>query len=71
MHWADSIARKIIDLFPGLNEYPIAAGISPSGPVHVGNLRDVATIHFVARALKDLGRYARLIFSWDEFDRFR
>lgn len=71
MHWADSVAQKIIDVFPDLDEYPLAAGISPSGPVHVGNLRDVATIHFVARSLNELGHNTRLIFSWDEFDRFR
>jgi lysyl-tRNA synthetase class 1 len=51
--------------------YTTAAGISPSGVVHFGNFRDVITSHLVREALKEKGKNTRLIFSWDNFDRFR
>jgi len=71
MHWADKIAERILEARPEKEEYVCAAGISPSGSVHIGNFRDVAIAFFVARALQDLGKTTRLLFSWDEFDRFR
>jgi lysyl-tRNA synthetase class 1 len=71
MHWAERIAEKIILSRPDKEEYICAAGISPSGSVHIGNFRDVATSCFVVKALRRMGRKARLLFSWDEFDRFR
>ena len=70
-HWADRIALRIINTRPKKEMYICAAGISPSGSVHIGNFRDVATIFFVSKALRDLGKKVSLIFSWDEFDRFR
>lgn len=71
MHWAERIAAEIIRSKPDKEEYVCAAGISPSGSVHIGNFRDVATSYFVVKALRRMGRKARLLFSWDEFDRFR
>ena len=70
-HWSEEIAKKIIARNPNKAEYVCAAGISPSGSVHIGNFRDVATSYFVVRALRKLGKKARLLFSWDEFDRLR
>ena len=71
MHWSVQIAQKIIAAKPDKEEYVCAAGISPSGSVHIGNFRDVATSYFVVRALRSLGKKAKLLFSWDEFDRLR
>jgi lysyl-tRNA synthetase class 1 len=71
MHWAERIAAEIIRNKPDKEEYVCAAGISPSGSVHIGNFRDVATSYFVVKALRRMGKKARLLFSWDEFDRFR
>ena len=71
MHWSEEIAKKIIERNPDKEEYVCAAGISPSGSIHIGNFRDVATSYFVVRALRKMGRKARLLFSWDEFDRLR
>ena len=71
MHWSDEIAQKIIARRPDKEEYVCAAGISPSGSVHIGNFRDIATSWFVVKALERAGRKARLLFSWDEFDRLR
>jgi lysyl-tRNA synthetase class 1 len=70
-HWADTIAEKLIDLFPRKKKFVCAAGISPSGTVNIGNFRDVITIDLVGRALKDRKKEVELIFSWDEFDRLR
>ena len=71
MHWSEEIAQKIIDRNPEKEEYVCAAGISPSGSIHIGNFRDVATSYFVVLALRRMGKKARLLFSWDEFDRLR
>ena len=71
LHWADRIAQQIIKRNPDKEEYVCAAGISPSGSVHIGNFRDVATSWFVVKALKNCGKNARLLFSWDELDRLR
>lgn len=71
MHWSEEIAERIIARNPDKEEYVCAAGISPSGSIHIGNFRDIATSYFVVRALRAKGRRARLLFSWDEFDRLR
>ncbi len=71
MHWSEEIAQRIIERNPDKEEYVCAAGISPSGSIHIGNFRDVATPLFVVRALRKMGKKARLLFSFDEFDRCR
>ena len=71
MHWSDKIAQEIIRRRPDKEEYVCAAGISPSGSIHIGNFRDIATSLFVAKALRRQGKKAKLLFSWDEFDRLR
>ncbi len=71
MHWSERIAREIIERNPNKEEYVCAAGISPSGSVHVGNFRDIAIPYFVSLALKKLGKKSKLLFSWDDFDRLR
>ena len=70
-HWSYDIADKIIARNPNKEEYVCAAGISPSGSVHIGNFRDVATSLFVVKALQKKGKKAKLLFSWDDFDRLR
>ena len=71
MHWSEEIAQRIIDRNPDKAEYVCAAGISPSGSVHIGNFRDVATSLLVVKALQKKGKKAKLLFSWDEYDRCR
>ncbi|MDD4408830.1 MAG: lysine--tRNA ligase [Clostridia bacterium] len=70
-HWAFEIAKQVIEHNPNKDEYVCAAGISPSGSVHIGNFRDIITSYFVVKALQSLGKKAKLIFSWDDFDRLR
>lgn len=71
MHWSEKIAAEVVRQRPDKEEYVCAAGISPSGTVHIGNFRDVATAYFVAKALRKMGKKSRLLISWDEFDRCR
>ena len=71
MHWSEKIAKEIIRRSPDKEEYVCAAGISPSGSIHIGNFRDIVTSYFVCLALRRQGKKARLLFSWDEFDRLR
>lgn len=70
-HWSDVIADRVLQSFPNEELYTCAAGISPSGIVHFGNFRDVMTSVGVANALKARGKNVRVLFSWDNYDRFR
>ena len=71
IHWADFTADRIIKQRGDKEEYTVASGITPSGVVHFGNFREVITVDFVARALRDRGKKVRFIFSWDDYDTFR
>lgn len=71
MHWSEEIAEKIVAKNPNKEVYTCAAGISPSGSIHIGNFRDVATSLMVVMALKKMGKNAKLLFSFDNFDRLR
>lgn len=72
-HWGEMIADEIIKNYPNPKNdiYTCAAGITPSGMVHFGNFREIMTNWPVLEALKKKGKKARLIFSWDNYDRFR
>jgi lysyl-tRNA synthetase class 1 len=48
-----------------------ASGLSPSGPIHLGNLREVMIPHLVADELRRRGIEADHLISWDDYDRFR
>ncbi|MEV4064525.1 lysine--tRNA ligase [Nonomuraea dietziae] len=48
-----------------------ASGLSPSGPIHLGNLREVMTPHLVADEIKRRGLDCVHLLSWDDYDRFR
>ena len=48
-----------------------ASGISPSGPIHLGNLREVMVPHLVHDELMRRGIPARHLLSWDDYDRLR
>ena len=48
-HWADRAAARIVATGrPPL----VSTGISPSGEIHIGNLREVVTADAVVRALR-------------------
>jgi len=49
----------------------VASGLSPSGPIHLGNLREVMVPHLVADEIRRRGIACEHILSWDDFDRLR
>ena len=49
----------------------VSSGASPSGRVHLGNLREFLTVHFVAEELRRRGVPTRHLHVWDDYDRFR
>jgi len=71
MYWADQIARNVVKTRGEKKLYTVAAGITPSGTVHIGNFREMITVDLVARALRSLGKNVRFIYSWDDYDRLR
>jgi len=75
-HWADEAAAKIIFEKSGVSGktkelYTCASGITPSGTVHIGNFREIISTELVVRALQDMGKNVRFIYSWDDYDVFR
>ncbi|MGK5530093.1 lysine--tRNA ligase [Streptomyces sp. URMC 129] len=48
-----------------------ASGLSPSGPIHLGNLREIMVPHLVADEIKRRGVPCEHLLSWDDYDRFR
>ncbi len=68
MHWADVIAKDIAEKAA----HPtIATGISPTGIIHVGSLREAITGESVRSAVEALGKDVRLIYLIDSFDPLR
>ncbi|MDD2654904.1 MAG: lysine--tRNA ligase, partial [Candidatus Omnitrophica bacterium] len=70
LYWADQKAKEIIEK-RRKKQYVCASGVSPSGVVHIGNLREVMVTHFVSESIKDYSKNSKHIHSWDDYDRFR
>lgn len=68
IHWADVIAQNVLSRG---NKHTVASGITPSGPIHIGNMREVVTADAVYKALVDKGADVRLIYIADTFDPLR
>jgi len=69
-HWADQYAMRLIHERKS-EKFVCAAGITPSGTIHIGNFREIITAELISRALKEQGKTVRYIYSWDDFDVFR
>ncbi|TDE90028.1 lysine--tRNA ligase [Occultella glacieicola] len=70
--WVSRLADEAIEAAEKLGTPVVcASGISPSGPVHLGNLREVMTPHLVADEIRRRGVEVEHIISWDDFDRYR
>ena len=68
MHWAEVVAKDVADTC----EHPlIATGISPTGIIHVGSLREAITGESVRSAVEALGKEVKLIYIIDSFDPLR
>ena len=68
IHWADVTAE---DVLARGNKHTVASGITPSGAIHIGNMREVVTADAAYRALKDKGADVRLIYIADTLDPLR
>ncbi len=68
IHWADVIAENV--LARG-KKHTVASGITPSGAIHIGNMREVVTADAVYKALKDKGADVKLIYIADTLDPLR
>lgn len=70
---ADEVIERVDGGPAGQRTEPIvcASGLSPSGPIHLGNLREVMVPHLVADEIRRRGRACVHLLSWDDYDRFR
>ena len=70
MHWSSAIAKDIVERREE-KKHVVATGITPSGDIHVGNLREIVIADAVHSALINMGVDARLIYVADTFDPLR
>ena len=64
--WAEKVASGL-----GPGPHVVVTGISPSGNIHAGNLREVLVAEAVANALKARGEEVRFVFHADTIDPLR
>ncbi|MGZ4694569.1 MAG: lysine--tRNA ligase [Acidimicrobiales bacterium] len=72
--WVAEVADRVIGAAEQRGiQGPIvcASGISPSGPIHLGNLREIMVPHLVADEIARRGLPSRHLLSWDDYDRLR
>ena len=68
MHWADVLADELLK---EKKKHVLATGITPSGPIHIGNMREILTTDAVYRSLLEKGGNAKFIYIADDFDPLR
>ena len=68
MHWADVVAEKLLE---SGKKHVISSGITPSGPIHLGSMREILTADAIVRAVNDKGGEAKLLYVADNADPLR
>jgi len=68
MHWADVLADELLK---EKKKHVLATGITPSGPIHIGNMREILTTDAVYRSVLEKGGDADLIYVADDYDPLR
>jgi len=68
--WADSVARQIVAQHRG-SVITLETGITPSGPYHVGHLREMIITDAVRRALIKQGAKTHFVYFVDDLDNLR
>lgn len=68
-HWADVLADDIINQRG--RRHVVNTGITPSGEIHVGNMREVVTADAIHRVLAERGDTSRLLYIADTYDPLR
>jgi lysyl-tRNA synthetase class 1 len=71
--WVTRFADEVIAAVErrGCKQVVCASGLSPSGPIHLGNLRELMTPHLVVDEIRRRGYDCVHLLSWDDYDRFR
>ena len=65
MHWADAFVKNLS------GDQLFSTGISPSGHIHVGNMREILTGDMLYKASMDRGLKSRFIYLCDDMDPLR
>ena len=68
MHWADVVAEKLLE---SGKEHVISSGITPSGPIHLGSMREILTADAIVRSVNNKGGDAKLLYIADNADPLR
>jgi lysyl-tRNA synthetase class 1 len=68
MHWAEVLADGLLKK---QRRHVLATGITPSGPIHIGNMREILTTDAVYRCLVEKGGDAEFIYVCDDYDPLR
>jgi len=68
MHWADVVAEKLLKK---QKKHVLATGITPSGPIHIGNMREILTTDAVFRSLLEKKCDVEFIYIADDYDPLR
>src|SRR5262245_1554020 len=75
LHWteriADAVEANVRETKGEGATIVCQSGISPSGPIHLGNMREIISVHLVSEELRSRGWPVTHIHSWDDFDRLR
>src|ERR1700754_1119443 len=67
--WVAELADRVLaDRGHSDGRIVTASGISPSGPIHLGNLREIMVPHLVAEEVRSRGLACEHVLSWDVRD---
>ncbi len=66
--WADDIVDEIVKT---KSAFTLSTGITPSGPIHIGNMREVLTGDIVYRILKERNHIVKFNYVADDNDALR
>jgi len=69
--WADQLVDEILAVRPHEEPYIINSGFTPSGPPHIGTLRDFATVTAVSRVMNERGIANKVMVFVDDLDPLR
>jgi lysyl-tRNA synthetase class 1 len=68
-HWADVLADDILNQRG--RRHVVNTGITPSGEIHVGNMREVVTADAIHRVIAERGDASQLLYIADTYDPLR
>lgn len=68
--WANVLVSKIIKSGKKDN-YIVACGVTPSGPIHLGGFREVTTAYVISESLLKENKKSEFIYIADDFDPLR